>query len=455
MNRNLTYLVAASVFVSACGDDGNDMDGSSVEPHRFTISIENVAPQRPFTSAGVFDTPRGDSEPGPATPGKSYEFTIHAGRTQKLSFVTMLAATNDLFYGPDGDGIALYDEDGEPISGDVTDQIYLWDAGTEVNEEPRVGPNTVSKQAGPDTGPDEDGDVLAIEDVEEGESFDYAPVSDVIEVSIEHVAGTEFLVTLTNVSADDALKTSEGDFPAPFSPGVWVVHRAPDPLFSVGMPDRKQGIEHIAEDGDPTELAEFVTENTGVTFPASPGVWLVHAEGSRPLYTEGKADDGDGLEHIAEDGNPTMLGANVESLDGVVRSDVFNMPVGSDDPGPIVPGSRYEFSFEAVPGKRLSFVSMLAATNDAFFGTADSGIALFDDDGMPRDGDVTNQVYLWDAGTEANEEPLVGPNTVTNQLEPDTGMPGEGSVQHLSDVDGDDFDYPDVESLLRVRLSAD
>src|SRR5690606_12317364 len=191
MNRNLIYRDAASVFVSACGDDGNDMDGSSVEPHRFTISIENVAPQRPFTSAGVFDTPRGDSEPGPATPGKSYEFTIHAGRTQKLSLVTMLAATNDLFYGPDGDGIALYDEDGEPISGDVTDQIYLWDPGTEVNEEPRVGPNTVSKQAGPDTGPDEDGDVLAIEDVEEGESFDYAPVSDVIEVSIEHVAGTE------------------------------------------------------------------------------------------------------------------------------------------------------------------------------------------------------------------------------------------------------------------------
>ena len=64
MNRNLTYLVAASVFVSACGDDGNDMDGSSVEPHRFTISIENVAPQRPFTSAGVFDTPRFGARPG-------------------------------------------------------------------------------------------------------------------------------------------------------------------------------------------------------------------------------------------------------------------------------------------------------------------------------------------------------------------------------------------------------
>ncbi len=455
MNRNFTYLVAASVFVGACGDDGSGDDGSSADTHRFTVSIENVAPQRPFTSAGVFNTPRGDSEPGPATPGKSYEFTIHAGRTQKLSFVTMLAATNDLFYAPDGGGIALYDEEGQPISGDVTDQVYLWDAGTEVNEEPRVGPNTVSKQEEPDTGPDEGGDVLAIEDVEAGKSFDYPPVSDVINLSIEHVEGTKFVVTLTNVSADDALATSEGDFPAPFSPGVWVVHRAPDPLFGVGMPDRGRGVEHIAEDGNPSDLAEFVTENTGVTFPASPGVWVVHTDDSRPLYTEGEADYGDGVEHIAEDGNPTMLGASRESLEGVVRSAVFNKPVGSDDPGPIVPGSRYEFSFDASPGQRLSFVSMLAATNDAFFGPSDSGIALFDDDGMPLDGDVTGQIYLWDAGTEANEEPLVGPNTVTNQSEPDTGARGEGSVQLLSDVDGDDFDYPDVDSLLKVEISAD
>lgn len=456
MNKNLSYLVAASILVSACGEDGdgNGDDGSSAETQRFTVSIENVAPQRPFTSAGVFDTPRGDSEPGPATPGKSYEFTIHAGRTQKLSFVTMLAATNDLFYGPDGNGIALYDADGEPFSGDVTDQVYLWDAGTEVNEEPGVGPNTVSKQEEPDTGPDEDGDVLAIEDVEAGEGFDYPPVSDVIDVSIEHVAGTEFLVTIANVSPDDALETSEGDLAAPVSPGVWVVHRAPDPLFSVGMPDRHPGVERIAEDGNPSELAEFVADNTGVTFPASPGVWVVHSEGGRPLYTEGDADYGDGVEHIAEDGDPTTLGANSDSLDGVIRGEVFDMPVGADDPGPIVPGSSYEFSFDASPGQRLSFVSMLAATNDAFFGPADSGIALFDD-GTPLEGDVTEQVYLWDAGTEANEEPLVGPNTVTNQLEPDTGMTGEGSVQLLSDVDGDDFDYPDVDSLLRVTISAD
>ncbi len=66
---------------------------------------------------------------------------------------------HDLFFGPNGDGIALYDQSGAPISGDVTAQIHLWDAGTEVNEEPHVGPNTVTQQPAPNTGPAENGNV--------------------------------------------------------------------------------------------------------------------------------------------------------------------------------------------------------------------------------------------------------------------------------------------------------
>ncbi|KKL45544.1 hypothetical protein LCGC14_2354640, partial [marine sediment metagenome] len=58
----------------------------------------------------------------------------------------MLAATNDVFFAPKDEGIALFDENGNPISGDITDQVYLWDAGTEVNEEPAIGPNTVTNQ---------------------------------------------------------------------------------------------------------------------------------------------------------------------------------------------------------------------------------------------------------------------------------------------------------------------
>lgn len=447
MNRTLVLALAAA-SLTACGEDQD----TSQETRSFTVMIENIAPVRLFSSGGVFNTPVGQADPGPATPGKSYEFTVNAGRKQRLSFVTMLAATNDLFFGPDGQGIALYDEDGEPISGDVTDQIALWDAGTEINEEPGVGPNTVSQQEGPDTGPAENGDVLEISDTDD--DFDYPKPEEVMTVTVTHTSGTEFKIKIENISPDDALKTSEGDRPAPLSPGVWVLSTASDPLFTVGTADRAQGLEHIAEDGNPEMLGEFISKNSGVTYPASPGVWVVHELGTMPLFEEGEDDYAKGLEHIAEDGNPSSLGEYLEDAPGYLEGAVFNTPKGKDDPGPIVPGSKYEFTFDAHPGEALSLVTMLAATNDVFFGPKDKGIALFDDEGMPIDGEITDEVYLWDAGTEENEQPAVGPNTVTNQATADTGKKEGAPVGLLSDVDDDDFDYPKVDEVLKITIKS-
>jgi hypothetical protein len=427
-------------------------DGGAVTK-KFTVTLENVATVKAFTSGGIFNTPVGATAPGPITPGKKYEFTISAGRKQKLSFATMLAATNDLFFGPNGDGIALYDQNGDPISGDVTNKIQLWDAGTEVNEEPSVGPNTVTNQPAPDTGTAENGNVVDISQVTT-DTFHYPAVAEVIKVTVTHMTGTMFKVSIENVSANDALKTSTGNRPAPMSPGVWVVHGGKDPLFTAGMKDRGQGLEHIAEDGNPTMLGAFATANSGITFPASPGVWVVHDAAKKPLFTDGKKDNGDGLEHIAEDGNPAALGSKLPDLDGARVSAVFNMPVGATSPGPILPGSKYQFSFTASPGEALSLATMLAATNDVFFGPKDTGIPLFDENDEPLNGDVSDQILLWDDGTEGNEEPGIGPNTVTNQLAADTGTPGEGKVQLLSKVN-DGFTYPAAKSVLKVTVKAE
>jgi hypothetical protein len=365
----------------------------------------------------------------------------------------MLAATNDLFFAPNGDGIALYDSTGAPITADVTSQIQLWDAGTEINEEPHVGPNTVTKQAAPNTGPAEHGNVVDIANATDGVAFAYPSVADVLSVSVTHLSGTLFKVTILNVSADTALKTSEGNFAAPLSPGVWVVGSGKDPLFSVGQPDRGQGLEGIAEDGAPTVLSTFTAANSGITYPASPGVWVVHSIGTKPLFTTGTADYGDGIEAIAEDGNPTPLAGNLPTLDGKRAGAVFNVPVGSSAPGPILPGSKYQFSFAAIPGEALSFATMLAATNDVFFAPKDAGISLFDANDEAISGDITGQIFLWDAGTEGNEEPGIGPNTVTNQLLPNTGTAGEGKVQLLSAV-SDGYTYPSVGSVLKVTVTA-
>jgi hypothetical protein len=444
----------ASAGESSAGAAGAGEGGAAGNPATtFTVTLENVAPSRPFTSSGVFNTPAGDTAPGAATSGKKYEFTVDAGRKQKLSFATMLAATNDLFYAPNGDGIALYDSTGAPMTADVTSQIHLWDAGTEINEEPHVGPNTVTKQAAPNTGPAEHGNVVDIANATDGVAFAYPSVADVLSVSVTHLSGTQFKVTILNVSTDTALKTSEGNFAAPLSPGVWVVSGGKDPLFSVGQPDRGLGLEGIAEDGAPTVLSTFTAANSGITYPASPGVWVVHSVGTKPLFTTGAADYGDGIEAIAEDGNPTPLAGNLRTLDGKRAGALFNVPVGSSAPGPILPGSKYQFSFAASPGEALSFATMLAATNDVFFAPKDAGISLFDANDEAISGDITGQIFLWDAGTEGNEEPGIGPNTVTNQLLPNTGTAGEGKVQLLSAV-SDGYTYPSVGSVLKVTVTA-
>lgn len=419
--------------------------------HSFTVTIENVAETKAFVSSGVFNTPVGDAAPAPATPGKKYQFRVEAGRKQRLSFVTMLAATNDLFFGPNGDGIALYDTEGMPISGDVTSQLQLWDLGTEVNEEPGVGPNTVTNQPAPNTGVAEGGPVVDIRDATDGVAFVYPAVSEIISASVAYLGGTTFEVTLENVSSPSgALQTSLGALVAPFSPGVWVLSNAANPLFTVGMPDRGQGIESIAEDGNPATLAAFAASSSGLTFPASPGVWVVGESGTKPLFRDGQPDYGKGLEAIAEDGNPSTLALSLDMLMGAV----FNTPVGASAPGPLLPGAMYQFSFTAHAGQSLSFVSMLAATNDVFFAPADDGIMLFASDGTPLRGDITSQITLWDDGSEVNERPGIGPNTVTNQAAPNTGVEEHGNVRLLSTVN-DGFMYPAVSEVLKVVVSAD
>lgn len=106
---------------------------------------------------GVYNTPAGAMGPGPIGPGAAYEFSFTAAPKMKLYMALMFGQSNDLFYAPDAGGIALFDTKGNPLSGDVTDKLVLWDAGTEVNEEEGIGPNQAPRQKMPNMGPAEDG----------------------------------------------------------------------------------------------------------------------------------------------------------------------------------------------------------------------------------------------------------------------------------------------------------
>jgi hypothetical protein len=273
-------------------------------------------------------------------------------------------------------------------------------------------------------------------------------ITDVVQVTLTSTGPSSWMARIENVGTATTLQTSGGAMlPVPLSPGVWVVHSTPDPLFAAGMPDRGEGLEGIAEDGSAAALGVDLTDRTGVNVLLSPGVYAVHT-GPAVLFEDGAADYGDGLERIAEDGNPSALGAALAADADLSASGVFDTGVGAASPGPIGPGGAYVFTLTAMPGDRLSFATMYAQSNDLFYAPSGEGIGLFSGS-TPLDGDVTSLVMLWDAGTEVNEEPGVGLDQAPRQGAPDTGAAEGGVVREVDDG----FDYAPVSESVRVTLT--
>ena len=86
------------------------------------------------------------------------DFTFTAKPGMHLSVITMFGQSNDWFYALSHRGIELF-KNGKAISGDITSEFMLYDAGTEVNEEPGIGPNQAPRQSAPNTGTAENGKV--------------------------------------------------------------------------------------------------------------------------------------------------------------------------------------------------------------------------------------------------------------------------------------------------------
>ena len=164
----------------------------------------------------------------------------------------------------------------------------------------------------------------------------------------------------------------------------------------------------------------------------SPGVVVVHTD-KGPIFNAEKKDRGQGLEAQSEDGDPSMLAKSLQGGKGIKSVAVFNTPVGASAPGPITPSAAYEVTISATPGDRLSLTTMMGQSNDWFYAPAESGIPLFKN-GKPISGDITSQIILWDAGTEVNQEPGIGPDQGPRQKAPNTGEAENGVVRNAKDV---------------------
>jgi uncharacterized surface protein with fasciclin (FAS1) repeats len=424
--NGVVHLIDSVVNLSASSDGSGG----------FTVTIENVSTEPRFYQHGVFSTPVGATAAGPATPGMNatnggvYEFTFNAGpvlttgQRTRLSFVTMLAASNDLFIAPGQDGIELYNANNVPITGNISDQVFLWDAGTKNN----------------DTDADDNAPVALYSGTA------YPAAASLVDVTISNV-GTLFTVRIANKTGDPAVPNSD------LSPGVWGVHTVTAPIFGTDRGAGSDGLKLLAEDGDPTELAATFDRNEGFAVPLSPGVFAVHGSQVRPVLVTGEVDRGVGLEALAEDGDPTTLATTLSQNADLKASGTFGAAPA------IGPGGSYSFTIDAAePGDHLTIVTMNGQSNDIIYSTPENGIPLYRTNGRPFNGNASRLMVAYDIGTEANEYPGAGLNQLPRQAAPNTGPTDPNNrvrfmvTNDISPAD-DGFIYRPVGERIRVTIT--
>jgi len=204
-----------------------------------------------------------------------------------------------------------------------------------------------------------------------------------------------------------------------------------------------------------TVRVENVADNDGVAaqdgskypFALSPGFYVV-SEKESMLFSAGKRASS-ALESQAEDGNPDLFADTLLGKVDRAQLGEFKNPVGAEKPSPIFSGEAFEFTFSATAGSKLNLAFMYGQSNDLFY-APNSGVELFDRDGNPLNGDVTELFKLWDAGTEVNQAPGLGADQGPRQKGPNMGAAEKGVVRLVSDG----FSYPETKSVLRVTITA-
>ena len=515
-----TYTAELIVSDGEGAADTTQMDVMvSRTPTTFDVTIENVGGVTPITKSGVFtpaDEATGNNMP-PLTPGEAFEFSFEVGQSElpqtgmALSFASMFIQSNDAYYAFGPGGLPLFkegddpntDRDNTPIGlnspDNVTDEVGLYDAGTEVDQQPGSGSDQAPRQDAFDQGPNENGTVTLIEDINgdgdleddangngqldtDNNEFKYPATDDVLDVTVssqmdDETGSIQFTVRIENTGGP----TTVNGAPFVISPGTFAAHFDQTPGGDeVAFPGHNAGqgaaagpgIEAIAEDGRPTGKLDSDTKPgepagnhfatlsglTGVTVPLSPGAYAAHTDAVQAFATGESASDG--IEGVAEDGTPGTLGGELEASesDDIRDAGVFNTPDGAGEAGPLAPGNSYSFEVDAQPGERLSFATMYIQSNDLFYGVQPEGLPLFSSD-APLNGAVTEEVILYDAGTEGDEEPGTGLNQAPRQSGANTGPAGEGSIVKVTNTDSDrfledgGFAYEETENVVKVTIT--
>lgn len=197
-----------------------------------------------------------------------------------------------------------------------------------------------------------------------------------------------------------------------------------------------------------TNLSDATTMTSGY----SPALWVLH-QAPDPLFTADTAAS-DALESFAEDGVPDAL---IAALGETVLGHGVAGTAGADsyETAPLHPGETMTFEFTADPADapRLSLAAMVGETNDWFIATLGSGVALFDADGVALPSrDVTSMFAVWDAGTEADEPFGEGSNQAARQVVRGAGDREDPAVVSAAGQIRDAAMLVAMDQLLRVEI---
>lgn len=345
-----THSGASPMFDLAAGTGAEGFE-TFAEAGRVLALADSVAAVPTVARSGVFRIRAGakpeDVGGGSIAPSQAFDVQFLADEgAPRLSFATRIATSNDVVVSSPATGIALFDDRGQPLSGrDVTADVILVEAGTEADEPPASGASQV----------------------------------------VEPLLG-------------DEIGGREG-----------VVRRYTHATRALPLASKCIRATVTEAGGALTFSFENVSTAEGaITTLMAPVFYATHVPTWR-LFEDGAVDFGMGLELLAEDGSPRAL---VTSYTGAVE---LGQVAGTA--APYAPTERAEFTI--TPDRRfprLTIATMIVESNDAFIAMPPAGLALFEDDALvtPRRAEaladeLNRRLIVWDAGTEANEVPGVGP----------------------------------------------
>ena len=160
---------AASSGLEALAEDGDP-----------AILLDTLAQDPGVVWFEVLSTLTGDTyEEAPLSPGDQIEVSFTAARGELLTFAQMYGESNDIFLAT----VAPIAVTGD-LDGALTGQLALFDAGTELNQEPGLGADQAPRQSAPGAGTAENATITRLSGGADAEGWSYPDLGSFVALTV-------------------------------------------------------------------------------------------------------------------------------------------------------------------------------------------------------------------------------------------------------------------------------